>query len=52
MEFTAEDNAAIASIDLNTLKPALNTAQFNALAKFIQVVTTCEDLNNGERAKQ
>lgn len=47
VEFTEEDTLAIATIDLQALKPVVTPAQFAAIAKFVHVNQTITGLNEG-----
>lgn len=51
VEFTEEDTAAIASINLALIKPVLSPAQFEAITKFVHVNQTIQGLNEGGNAQ-
>jgi hypothetical protein len=47
VEFTEEENEAIAEIDLGILRSALPQHQFLAISKLINCIAACVNLNEG-----
>jgi hypothetical protein len=47
VEFTEEENKAIAEIDLGILRNVLPQHQFQAISKLINCIAACVNLNEG-----